>query len=74
MLKKSINQIFEIWQKNNPQPKTELEFTNNFTLLVAVVLSAQSTDVGVNKATKNLFKIANTPQKMLDLGEEKLKF
>ena len=73
MLKKSINQIFEIWQKNNPQPKTELEFTNNFTLLVAVVLSAQSTDVGVNKATKNLFKIANTPQKMLDLGEEKLK-
>ena len=73
MLKKSVNQIFEIWQKNNPQPKTELEFTNNFTLLVAVVLSAQSTDIGVNKATKNLFKIANTPQKMLDLGEEKLK-
>ena len=73
MLKKSVNQIFEIWQKNNPQPKTELEFTNNFTLLVAVVLSAQSTDVGVNKATKNLFKIANTPQKMFDLGEEKLK-
>ena len=73
MLKKSINQIFEIWQKNNPQPKTELEFTNNFTLLVAVVLSAQSTDIGVNKATKNLFKIANNPQKMLDLGEEKLK-
>ena len=73
MLKKSVTQIFEIWQKNNPQPKTELEFTNNFTLLVAVVLSAQSTDIGVNKATKNLFKIANTPQKMLDLGEEKLK-
>ena len=73
MLKKSVNQIFEIWQKNNPQPKTELEFTNNFTLLVAVVLSAQSTDIGVNKATKNLFKIADTPQKMLDLGEEKLK-
>lgn len=73
MLKKNINQIFEIWQKNNPQPKTELEFSNNFTLLVAVVLSAQSTDIGVNKATKNLFKIADTPQKMLDLGEEKLK-
>jgi endonuclease-3 len=73
MLKKSINQIFEIWQKNNPQPQTELEFTNNFTLLVAVVLSAQSTDIGVNKATKNLFKIADNPQKMLDLGEEKLK-
>ena len=73
MLKKNINQIFEIWQKNNPQPKTELEFSNNFTLLVAVVLSAQSTDIGVNKATKNLFKIADNPQKMLDLGEEKLK-
>ena len=73
MLKKNINQIFEIWQKNNPQPKTELEFSNNFTLLVAVVLSAQSTDIGVNKATKNFFKIADTPQKMLDLGEEKLK-
>jgi endonuclease-3 len=70
---KNTNQIFEIWQKNNPQPKTELEFTNNFTLLVAVVLSAQSTDIGVNKATKNLFKIADSPQKMLDLGEEKLK-
>ena len=73
MLTKVTNQIFEIWQKNNPQPKTELEFTNNFTLLVAVVLSAQSTDIGVNKATKNLFKIADNPQKMLDLGEEKLK-
>jgi endonuclease-3 len=73
MHKKNTNQIFEIWQKNNPQPKTELEFTNNFTLLVAVVLSAQSTDIGVNKATKNLFKIADNPQKMLDLGEEKLK-
>jgi endonuclease-3 len=73
MLTKVTNQIFEIWQKNNPHPKTELEFTNNFTLLVAVVLSAQSTDIGVNKATKNLFKIADTPQKMLDLGEEKLK-
>jgi endonuclease-3 len=73
MLTKNINQIFEIWQKNNPQPKTELEFSNNFTLLVAVVLSAQSTDIGVNKATKNLFKVADTPQKMLALGEEKLK-
>ena len=70
---KNTNQIFKIWQKNNPQPKTELEFTNNFTFLVAVVLSAQSTDIGVNKATKNLFKIADTPQKILDLGEEKLK-
>jgi endonuclease-3 len=70
---KTTSQIFEIWHKNNPQPKTELEFTNNFTLLVAVVLSAQSTDNAVNKATKNLFKIVDSPQKMLDLGEEKLK-
>ena len=73
MNKKKIDQIFEIWQKENPHPKTELIYSNNYTLLVAVVLSAQSTDIGVNKATKALFKIADTPQKMLKLGEEKLK-
>ena len=73
MNKKQIEQIFTIWQKNNPNPTTELNFVNHYTLLVAVVLSAQSTDVGVNKATKELFKIANTPEKMLKLGEEKLK-
>jgi endonuclease-3 len=73
MNKKKIDQIFEIWQKENPHPKTELIYSNNYTLLVAVVLSAQSTDIGVNKATKVLFKIADTPQKMLKLGEEKLK-
>ncbi len=73
MNKKIIDQIFTIWQTNNPHPKTELVFTNNYTLLVAVVLSAQSTDVGVNKATKALFAIADTPEKMLELGEEKLK-
>jgi endonuclease-3 len=73
MNKKTINQIFNIWQKENPEPKTELNYTNNYTLLVAVVLSAQSTDVGVNKATAALFKIADTPKKMLKLGEEKLK-
>jgi len=73
MNRKKIDQIFSIWQKENPQPKTELVFTNNYTLLVAVVLSAQSTDVGVNKATKELFKIADTPEKMLQLGEKKLK-
>ncbi len=73
MNKKTIDQIFSIWQKENPTPKTELNFTNNFTLLVAVVLSAQSTDVGVNKATKKLFEIADSPEKMLKLGEKNLK-
>src|SRR5207237_1431035 len=57
---------------SRPIPKTELEFINPFTLLVAVVLSAQATDVGVNKATPALFAIADTPQKMLGLGEERL--
>lgn len=73
MKKDKIDQIFSIWQTNNPHPKTELEFTNEYTLLVAVVLSAQSTDIGVNKATKALFEVADSPQKMLKLGEEKLK-
>ncbi len=73
MNKQVIDKIFEIWHKENPIPQTELKFTNNFTLLVAVVLSAQSTDVGVNKATKELFQVADTPQKMLNLGEENLK-
>ncbi len=56
-----------------PDPKTELEHLNPFTLLVAVVLSAQATDAGVNKATKSLFAKADTPQEMLALGEEKLR-
>ena len=73
MNKKNIDQVFAFWQKQNPHPKTELVFSNNYTLLVAVVLSAQSTDVGVNKATKALFTIADTPKKMLKLGEIKLK-
>ncbi len=73
MNKKNIDQIFEIWHQQNSHPKTELIFTNNYTLLVAVVLSAQSTDVGVNKATKALFKVADTPEKMLKLGEKNLK-
>lgn len=60
------------WQKQNPTPASELEFVNPFTLLVAVVLSAQATDKSVNLATKPLFKIADTPQKMLELGEEGL--
>ncbi len=73
MKKTQIDKIFSIWRSENPHPKTELNFTNNFTLLVAVVLSAQSTDVGVNKATKKLFEIADTPEKMLKLGEKNLK-
>lgn len=73
MNKTTINKIFSIFQKQNPHPKTELQYKNNYTLLVAVVLSAQSTDVGVNKATKKLFEIADTPQKMVKLGEENLK-
>ena len=68
-----IDKIFSILSQKNPKPKTELYFINNYTLLVAVVLSAQSTDVGVNKATKLLFQTADTAQKMLDLGETKLK-
>ena len=60
------------WQKQNPKPASELDYVNPFTLLVAVVLSAQATDKGVNKATGPLFKIADTPEKMLALGEEGL--
>ena len=74
MRKKSeIIEIMRIFQKDNPNPQCELNFHNIYTLLVAVVLSAQSTDKGVNKATQALFKIADTPQKMLDLGAERLK-
>jgi endonuclease III len=64
-----VEAIFERFAAALPEPKGELEYVNNFTLLVAVVLSAQATDVGVNKATRALFAIADTPQKMLALGE-----
>src|SRR5579862_2437316 len=57
----------------NPDPRSELDYINPFTLLVAVVLSAQATDAGVNKATEPLFKVADTPEKMLALGEERLR-
>jgi len=66
-------ELFSRLQKSNPEPRGELEYVNNFTLLVAVVLSAQATDTGVNKATHPLFKIADTPEKMLQLGEEKIR-
>jgi endonuclease-3 len=65
-----IHEIFRRFQAANPEPKGELDHTNAFTLLVAVVLSAQATDAGVNKATRPLFAIADTPEKMLALGEE----
>jgi endonuclease-3 len=68
-----IEHIFKAFQKANPDPKTELYYTNDFTLLVAIVLSAQATDAGVNKATPALFSVADTPEKMAALGEEKLK-
>ncbi|MBN9457840.1 MAG: endonuclease III [Bosea sp. (in: a-proteobacteria)] len=68
-----IREIFERFRAANPEPKGELESVNAFTLLVAVVLSAQATDAGVNKATRPLFAIADTPQKMLALGEDKVR-
>jgi endonuclease-3 len=63
-----IEPFFATLKAANPQPNTELEYTSVFELLAAVLLSAQATDVGVNKATRRLFPIANTPQKILDLG------
>ena len=65
--------IFERLRAANPNPKTELEYTTPFELLIAVLLSAQATDVGVNKATRKLYPVANTPQAILDLGLEELK-
>lgn len=66
-------EIFQRLQAANPQPKPELEFKSPFELLMAVVLSAQATDRSVNAATRSLFPIANTPQALLDLGEEALR-
>jgi endonuclease-3 len=68
-----VYEAFSRFRKANPDPKGELEHLNNFTLLVAVVLSAQATDAGVNKATRNLFPIADTPEKMAALGEAGLR-
>jgi endonuclease-3 len=65
-----ITGFFSTLEKANPEPKTELNYTSSYTLLVAVVLSAQATDIGVNKATGALFAVADTPEKMLTLGEE----
>jgi endonuclease-3 len=68
-----IDEFFRRLAADNPAPKTELEYINPYTLLVAVVLSAQATDIGVNKATGPLFQIVQTPQQMVELGEEKLR-
>jgi endonuclease-3 len=67
-----IEEAFRRFRQANPEPKGELEHINPYTLLVAVVLSAQATDAGVNKATKTLFAIADTPEKMIALGEQRL--
>jgi endonuclease III len=72
MQKFPVDAFFTRLKKLNPEPKTELAYTNPYTLLVAVVLSAQATDKGVNKATGALFKLADTPAKMAALGEEGL--
>ncbi|UXH76336.1 endonuclease III [Roseateles amylovorans] len=72
MNKTQVREFFEILRRANPSPQTELEYASVFELLAAVLLSAQATDVGVNKATRRLFVVANTPAKILALGEERL--
>lgn len=68
MNREKREKLYNRLRENNPNPDTELKYESPFELLVAVILSAQATDIGVNKATDNLFPIANTPQKILDLG------
>ena len=70
---KVAKEIFKVFAKINPKPTTELKYKNNFELLISVILSAQATDVSVNKATKNLFKLANNPKAVLQLGLTGLK-
>ena len=67
------HEMFVRFRAANPKPETELEYTSPFELLISVLLSAQATDVGVNKAMRKLYPVANTPQAILDLGEEELK-
>ncbi|UTW49084.1 endonuclease III [Bacterioplanoides sp. SCSIO 12839] len=73
MNKQKRTEIFTRLRDENPNPETELEYNSPFELLLAVALSAQATDVSVNKATRKLFPVANTPQAILDLGEDGLK-
>ncbi|VIO66983.1 endonuclease III [Bradyrhizobium ivorense] len=68
-----VYEVFSRFRKANPEPKGELEHLNPYTLLVAVVLSAQATDAGVNKATRALFAVADTPEKMIALGEDSVR-
>ena len=70
--KADIYEVFEAFRKQNPEPATELIYTTDYTLLVSVMLSAQATDKSVNKATEALYKVADTPEKMLELGQKKL--
>lgn len=72
MTKKEVSQFFERLKKQHPSPRTALTYQSHFELLIAVMLSAQATDVSVNKATPTLFKKANNPQKIFALGEQKL--
>lgn len=73
MTRAEIREAFVRLQEINPHPTTELKYTTAFELLIAVILSAQATDIGVNKATRRLYPLANTPQAILDLGEDALK-
>lgn len=73
MNKEKRREIFRRLQAENPNPTTELEYSSTFELLIAVILSAQATDVGVNKATRELYQVANTPQAILSLGVDGLK-
>lgn len=73
MKRVEIEELFARFEKQRPNPRGELDYSNAYTLLVAVVLSAQATDVGVNKATGPLFSIADTPEKMVALGEDKVR-
>lgn len=73
MNKEKIISIFQTLQKNNPEPVTELYYETTFQLLIAVILSAQATDKSVNAATSKLYKVAGTPEKIIKLGENKLK-
>jgi endonuclease III len=73
MKKADIEEFFRRLEERDPEPKGELNYVNPYTLLVAVVLSAQATDVGVNKATGPLFEVVDTPEKMVELGEARLR-
>ena len=73
MKRENVTEMFTRLREFNPKPTTELDYSSPFELLIAVILSAQATDVGVNKATRRLYPLANTPQAILNLGEEGLK-